>query len=99
MKNIFNNKSNDRKRINNYLNFLNKTNGQTCLKKSTTLNILGFRESFVSIFKLLQSSDSVKVISNFPEKKKQSQIVLAHMHGSDMRDYLPSQLGHPQCVP
>ena len=26
-KSIFNNKSNDRKRINNYLNFLNKTNG------------------------------------------------------------------------
>ena len=30
---IFNNKSNDTKRINNYLNFLNKTNGQTFLKK------------------------------------------------------------------
>jgi hypothetical protein len=29
-KNIFNNESNDRKRINNYLNFLNKTNSQTC---------------------------------------------------------------------
>jgi hypothetical protein len=26
---IFNNKSNDMKRINNYLNFLNKINGQT----------------------------------------------------------------------
>ena len=34
-KSIFNNKSNDRKRINNYLNFFNKTNGQTFLKKST----------------------------------------------------------------
>ncbi len=30
---IFNNKSNDRKRINNYLNFLNKTNDQTFFKK------------------------------------------------------------------
>ncbi|BAS88924.1 Os04g0385650, partial [Oryza sativa Japonica Group] len=37
-KNIFNNESNDRKIINNYLNFLNKTNGQTCLKKSTASN-------------------------------------------------------------
>ncbi len=32
-KNIFNNESNDRKRINNYLNFLNKTSGQICAKK------------------------------------------------------------------
>ena len=39
-KSIFNNKSNDRKRINNYLNFLNKTNDQTFFKKSTTSNIL-----------------------------------------------------------
>ena len=31
--NIFNNESNDKKRINNYLNFLNKTNGQIFLKK------------------------------------------------------------------
>ena len=43
-KSIFNNKSNDRKRINNYLNFLNKMNGQTCFKKSTALNILRWRE-------------------------------------------------------
>ncbi len=43
-KNIFNNESNDRKRINNYLNFLNKTNGQTCAKKSTASNILKRRE-------------------------------------------------------
>jgi hypothetical protein len=43
-KNIFNNKLNDRKRINNYLNFLNKTNGQTCAKKSTALNISKRRE-------------------------------------------------------
>ena len=32
-KSIFNNKSNDKKRINTYLNFLNKTNSQTFLKK------------------------------------------------------------------
>ena len=38
-KNIFNNKSNDIKKINNYLIFLNRTNGQTCLKKSTASNI------------------------------------------------------------
>ena len=31
-KNIFKNKSNDRKRINNYLNFLNKTNSQKIFK-------------------------------------------------------------------
>jgi hypothetical protein len=37
--NIFNNESNDKKRINNYLNFLNKTNSQICAKKSTTSNI------------------------------------------------------------
>ncbi len=42
--NIFNNETNDRKRINNYLNFLNKTNGQTCAKKSTALNILKLRD-------------------------------------------------------
>jgi hypothetical protein len=41
---IFNNKSNDMKRINNYLNFLNKTNGQTRTKKSTVSNILKRRE-------------------------------------------------------
>ena len=35
---IFNNESNDMKRINNYLNFLNKTNGQTRTKKSTVSN-------------------------------------------------------------
>ena len=39
-KSIFNNKLNDMKRINNYLNFLNKTNGQTRTKKSTVSNIL-----------------------------------------------------------
>ena len=43
-KSIFNNKSNDRKIINNYLNFLNKANVQTFLKKSTASNILGRRE-------------------------------------------------------
>ncbi len=43
-KNIFNNESNDRKRINNYLNFLNKTNDQTCNKKSTASNISKRRE-------------------------------------------------------
>ncbi len=43
-KNIFNNKLNDRKRINNYLNFFNKTNGQIFFKKSTASNILGWRE-------------------------------------------------------
>ncbi len=32
------------KRINNYLNFLNKTNGQTRTKKSTVSNILKRRE-------------------------------------------------------
>ena len=36
---IFNNESNDMKRINNYLNFFNKTNGQ-----STVSNILKRRE-------------------------------------------------------
>ncbi len=36
---IFNNESIYRKRINNYLNFLNKTNGQAYLKKSTASNI------------------------------------------------------------
>ena len=41
-KNIFNNKSNDRKRINNY--FLNKTNDQIFFKKSTVSNILGWRK-------------------------------------------------------
>ena len=37
---IFNNESNNMKRINNYLNFLNKTNDQTRTKKSTVSNIL-----------------------------------------------------------
>ncbi len=37
---IFNNELNDMKRINNYLNFLNKTNGQTRTKKSNVSNIL-----------------------------------------------------------
>ena len=32
----FNNESNDKKKVNNYLKFLNKMNGQTYLKKSTT---------------------------------------------------------------
>jgi glutathione peroxidase-family protein len=41
---IFNNELNDRKRINNYLNFLNKTNSQTCAKKSTASNISKRRE-------------------------------------------------------
>ena len=41
---IFNNESNDIKRMNNYLNFLNKTNGQTCTKKPTVSNILKWRE-------------------------------------------------------
>ena len=45
---IFNNKSNDRKRINNYLNLLNKMNGQTFLKKSVVSNILGWREYICS---------------------------------------------------
>jgi hypothetical protein len=36
---IFNNESNDMKMINNYLNFLNKTNGQIYAKKSTASNI------------------------------------------------------------
>ena len=36
---IFNNESNARKRINNYLNFLNKRNGQTYFKKSPASNI------------------------------------------------------------
>ncbi len=41
---IFNNESNDMKRINNYLNFFNKMNGQTRTKKSTVSNILKRRE-------------------------------------------------------
>ena len=48
-KSIFNNKSNDRKRINNYLNFSNKTNGQIFLKKSTVSNILGWRREYFSV--------------------------------------------------
>ncbi len=43
-KSIFNHKLNDRKKINNYLNFLNKKNGQTFFKKSMVSNILGWRE-------------------------------------------------------
>ena len=35
---------NDMKRINNYLKFLNKTNDQTCTKKSMVSNILKRRE-------------------------------------------------------
>ncbi len=44
---MFNNESNDMKRIINYLNFLNKTNktnGQTRTKKSMVSNILKRRE-------------------------------------------------------
>ena len=44
---IFNNESNDMKRINNYLNFLNKTNSQTRTKKSTVSNILKWREYYL----------------------------------------------------
>ncbi len=54
-KSIFNNKSNDRKEINNYLKFLNKTNGQTYLKKSTASNILEWREyipTYLKVFKV-----------------------------------------------
>jgi hypothetical protein len=63
IKSIFNNKSNDRKRINNYLIFLNKTNSQTFLKKSMASNILGWREythggSGHSYFELLVLSDA-----------------------------------------
>ena len=43
-KSIFNNQSNDRKIINSYLNFLNKTSGQTCDKKSTVSNKTKRRE-------------------------------------------------------
>ena len=43
---IFNNESNDMKRINNYLNFLNKMNGQTRTKKSTVSDILKRREYY-----------------------------------------------------
>ena len=43
-KNIFNNELNDRKRINDYLNFLNKTNGQTYAKKPMASNISKRRE-------------------------------------------------------
>ena len=41
------------KRINNYLNFLNKTNCQTRTKKSTVSNILKWREymfRFINIY-------------------------------------------------
>ncbi len=48
MKIYLNNISNDMKRINNYLNFLNKTNGQTRTKKSTVSNILKRREYHTS---------------------------------------------------
>jgi hypothetical protein len=41
---IFNNESNDMKRMNNYLNFLNKTNGQARTKNLTVSNILKWRE-------------------------------------------------------
>ena len=44
---IFNDKSNDKKRINNYLNFLNKTNGKIFFKKSSVSNILGWREYLI----------------------------------------------------
>ncbi|BAT08072.1 Os09g0414600 [Oryza sativa Japonica Group] len=57
-KSIFNNKSNDRKRINNYLNFLNKTNSQIFFKKSTASNILGWRE-YLSL--LYQSINLVSI--------------------------------------
>ena len=40
-KSIFNNKSKDRKKINNYLNFLNKTNDQIFLKKVNGVKYLG----------------------------------------------------------
>ena len=45
-KSIFNNESNDRKRINNYLIFLNKTSGQICAKKLTVSNKTKRREYF-----------------------------------------------------
>ncbi len=47
---IFNNESNDMKRTNNYLNFLNKTNGQTHTKKSTVSNILKWREYLCGVY-------------------------------------------------
>jgi hypothetical protein len=41
------------KRINNYLNFLNKTNGQTRTKKSTMSNILKQREYKLAVMPLI----------------------------------------------
>ena len=38
-KSLFNNESNGRKRNNNFVIFLNKINGQTFVKKSTTSDI------------------------------------------------------------
>lgn len=49
-KSIFNNKSNDRKKINNYLKFFNKTKGQFFFKKSTASNILRWREYIAPVF-------------------------------------------------
>ncbi len=44
---IFNNESNDIKRINNYLIFLDKTNGQTRTNKLTVSNILKRRDNII----------------------------------------------------
>jgi hypothetical protein len=49
-KSIFNNEPNDRKIINNY--FLNKTNGQTCLKKVNGVKYLG-TEGVIYIQKII----------------------------------------------
>ena len=46
------------KRINNYLNFLNKTNGQTRTKKSTVSNILKRREYIANELSYLFESRS-----------------------------------------
>ena len=51
-KSIFNNKSNDRKRINNYLNFLNKMNGQILFKKVNSVKYFGMEGVVCNYFYL-----------------------------------------------
>ena len=62
---IFNNKSNDMKRINNYLNCLNKTNGQTRTKKSMVSNILKRREQLPKFDSKLNVATFLTILPKF----------------------------------